>query len=521
MEDNEKRGFYADPLLDFMEKPKSEFCLDDILKIIDQFEIGIINFLYNGWDGHLKTVNVPVTNKEQITEILVQGERIDGSSIFPFISSGDSDLYICPVYETAFLNPFSEESILCLFCTFFDKRGNFFEGAPDVMLKKAMKLLKAVHGIDVEALGELEFYFTREVDLEESSKFLLKHDKHYHESSPFSNSQEIREEALRLAARCGCNLKYAHAEVGCFEKRNGSKVKKELWEQHELEFELTDPLTAAYQITIAKWILRMLAKENNLGVTFLPKVNMAAAGSGMHYHLALKKNGKNILSNEGLTPDGNPILTEEAFKTIGGILKLCKSMMAFGNPMPMSFLRLMPNMEAPVYICWGYRNRSSMIRIPLGWSFDTNDPLASKLNPGEFKDYGGLLRRTTIEYRAPDPSSNPFLILTAVIVAINHGLTTKEIMDYTNHVRVEGNIFSDKNKDVLKGLEKLPGSCAETAAALDVDREIYVKDRIFTNDFLNFHIKYLEQFDDKTFNAKILGKELSVDELVTRYFDWG
>ena len=131
-------------------------------------------------------------------------------------------------------------------------------------------------------------------------------------------------------------------------------------EQHEIEFLPCEVEEAVDQLVIAKWIVRMLGFEYGVEVSFAPKITVGKAGSGLHIHMLLEKDGKNIMV-EGAK------LSDTAKKMIAGILRLSKSLTAFGNTIPTSYLRLVPHQEAPTNICWGDRNRSVLVRVPLGW----------------------------------------------------------------------------------------------------------------------------------------------------------
>ena len=121
----------ANPIVEFLQKPSSEFTKEDIINYMVQNDIRMVNFMYPGGDGKLKTLNFVVNDLSYLDTILSCGERVDGSSLFSFIQAGSSDLYVLPRYRTAFLDPFAEIPTLSLLCSFFDKDGHPLESSPE------------------------------------------------------------------------------------------------------------------------------------------------------------------------------------------------------------------------------------------------------------------------------------------------------------------------------------------------------------------------------------------------------
>ena len=126
----EKLKFNPNPLVSFLQKPMKEFTKADILKVIEEFQIEMINFRYMADDGKLHTLNFVIQSLEHADEVLTSGERVDGSSLFPYIEAGNSDLYVIPRFRTAFLDPFTEVPTLDILCAFYNKDGEPFEMAP-------------------------------------------------------------------------------------------------------------------------------------------------------------------------------------------------------------------------------------------------------------------------------------------------------------------------------------------------------------------------------------------------------
>ncbi|HYX05178.1 MAG TPA: glutamine synthetase family protein, partial [Bacteroidales bacterium] len=335
----------------FLGKEPASFTMNDLIRFIEEKGVRMVNFRYPAEDGKLKTLNFIIQSRKHLVTILSGGERVDGSSLFSFISAGSSDLYIMPRYRTAFLNPFSEIPALDLLCEFYTSEGKPLENSPGYILKKAYALFREKTGYNFKAMGELEYY----VNSQDDEIFSMEFQKGYHSSEPFARWEKLRIEAMQLIAATGASVKYGHAEVGSF-TRDG-----QLFEQHEIEFLPVDVHLAAEQLIIAKWIVRMVAARYGVEVSFAPKITVGMAGSGLHIHMLLEKDGKNAM-----VKDGN--LSDAALKMIAGILDVSEALTAFGNTIPTSYLRLVPGQEAPTRICWGDRNRSVLVRVPLGWS---------------------------------------------------------------------------------------------------------------------------------------------------------
>ena len=483
----EQLKFNPNPLVAFLEKPKSEFTKADILKVIEEFQIEMINFRYMADDGRLKTLNFVIQSLAHADEVLTCGERVDGSSLFPYIEAGNSDLYVIPRFRTAFLDPFTAVPTLDLLCSFYTKDGEPFSLAPEYTLQKAGRAFcEATGGMEFEVMGELEYY----VVAPKEESYLPADQRGYHESKPFCKFGAFRTEAMRLIAAAGGEIKYGHSEVGNFS--HGDLM----YEQNEIEFLPTHLEDAADQLVIAKWMMRELAYEHGVTVTFAPKITVGKAGSGMHVHTRVSLDGKNMYVNE----NG---LTDIAMKTMAGILSLASSLTAFGNTNPTSYFRLVPHQEAPTNICWGDRNRSAMVRVPLGWNKASGNMMAHA-NPLEKNDPVDFSHKQTIELRTPDGSANIYLLLAGMAVAARHGFEMENAVQYAKDRYVNVNIF--EHEDVLARLDVLPDSCAASADLLERDRAVYEQDGIFAPQLISGIIKELRAFNDRTLRAEI-GKD--------------
>ncbi|MFP4448201.1 MAG: glutamine synthetase family protein [Bacteroidales bacterium] len=485
-------------LVRFLKKPAAQFTKDDLINFIEEYEVEMVNFRYVAEDGKLKTLNFIISSKEHLDTILTYGERVDGSSLFSFIEAGSSDLYVVPRYKTAFLNPFSEIPTLEILCSFYNSEGSPLESAPEQILRKAHKQFQKATGYKFKALGELEYY----VNSEKDNLFPAMDQKGYHASRPFAKFEELRTEALHLVAQAGCQVKYGHSEVGNFTKGD------EMFEQHEIEFLPVDAEDAVDQMIIAKWILRMLAKERGIEISFAPKITVGKAGSGLHIHMMIEKNGKNLMA------DSNG-LTDTAKKMIAGILDTADALTAFGNTIPTSYLRLVPHQEAPTNICWGDRNRSALVRVPLGW--DVKHDMIKDANPQDCMNGDGENNKQTVEFRAPDGSADLYHLVAGLIVASQHGIEMDNALKLADELYVDVNIFDEEHKDQLEKLEKLPASCHESAQKLEAKRDVFEKNGIFPKGTINSFIEKLKAYDDKNLSERLYGKDEEIRKLVQKY----
>lgn len=497
MSDN-KFSMSPDTLVRQLQKTRNEFTKEDIISFAEANCIEMVNFRYLAEDGKLKVLNFVITSKEHLENILNCGERVDGSSLFSFISAGSSDLYVVPRFRTAFLNPFEEIPTLDIFCSFYDAEGKPLASSPENILKKAHNDLKEKTGYSFKCMGELEYYISAPTE----GIYRAPEQKGYHESSPFIKWEGLRREALMLMAECGCIIKYGHTEVGSFEANGMS------YEQHEIEFMPVDPEDAVVNLLIGKWIIRKLAARDNALVSWAPKIIQGNAGSGLHIHMLLEKDGKNICLDDNLK------LSDPTRKAIAGVLDVATGLTAFGNTIPTSYLRLVPHQEAPTYVCWGDRNRSVLVRVPLGWTSGVD--MIKDANPfdGASKPAVG---KQTFEFRVPDGSADLYLLIAGLMVGCRHGLLKDNALEAAEKLYAPVDIFSDEYKDKIEALEQLPGSCFESADCLNEKRAIFEEDGIFPAGIIDAVIEHLKSYNDKGLNEKLLGKTDETLEVVNKY----
>ena len=486
----------------FLGKPAKEFTKADIVRYITENGVRMVNFMYPAGDGRLKTLNFVINNAAYLDAILSCGERVDGSSLFPFIEAGSSDLYVVPRFSSAFLDPFAEIPTLTMLCSFFNKDGEPLASAPRYTLLKACAAFEEVTGMQFEAMGELEYY----VIAEDSGLFPATDQKGYHESAPYAKFNEFRTECMAYIAQAGGQIKYGHSEVGNF------TIDGLIYEQNEIEFLPVAAADAADQLVIAKWIIRNLAYRYGFDVTFAPKITAGKAGSGLHVHMRIMKDGKNMMLDGG-------VLSATARKAIAGMMELAPSITAFGNTNPTSYFRLVPHQEAPTNICWGDRNRSVLVRVPLGWAAKSD--MCRIANPLEGESNYDTSQKQTVEMRSPDGSADVYELIAGLAVACRYGFELENALEIAERTYVNVNIHLKENEDKLKGLAQLPDSCAASADCLERQRAIFESRGVFSPAMIDGVIKSLRSFNDRTLREDIGNDRDKMLELVHRYFHCG
>ncbi len=481
-------------------KPRSELTREDLIKIIIENNIERITFHYTGIDGRIKELRIPVTSRKQVEIILAEGERCDGSSLFKgVVDAGKSDLYVVPVYKSAFINPFDETSIDFI-CRFVTGTGELAPFAPDNLLLLTYQKLKEETGLDFHALGELEFYLIGPL---EKNLYPLPNQAGYHGVSPFVKTTDIVNEMLRIMTNITGDIKYAHNEVGLINTIDSENplLSGKFAEQVEIELLPTPVDEAGDIVVLAKWLIQCIANQYGLIATFYPKLEIGQAGSGLHFHTLLKKDGKNILA------DKNGDLTEAAKILIGGMCKYAPSLTAFGNMTAGSFLRLVPHQEAPTMVSWSFSNRSALIRVPLGWKGVDN--LAMKINPQQVEKLIDRDSRQTVEIRSADGSANIHLLLAGLTTSVLWAFRNKdEALKLTNDCYVEGNIHN--NPELCAKLVDIATSCEETADVLIRDRYLYEEQGIFPPSLINKISTLLQTEKDSGYNRRLM--KLDIDE---------
>ena len=483
----------TNPLIKQLNKDPADFTREDFLKLIVENNVDHITFHYTAIDGKLKELKLPVSTRKQVERILADGERVDGSSLFKgIVDSSLSDLYVVPVYKTAFLNPFQKGS-LDFICRYLDREGNRAPFTLDNILHKASELFTRNTGLQLYAFGELEFYLLSDP---KTNIFPAKKQNSYQASAPFVKTSEIVTEMMRYITRISGAVKYAHSEAGFINsvRSDLDEIRGKTAEQLEIEYLPTPIEETGDHLVLGRWIIRNVAYRHNCVATFAPKIEEGIAGNGLHIHSALMKDGKNIMVNE----QGK--LSENARRLIGGLCYYADTLTAFGNTVSAAYLRLVPNQEAPTRVSWSDSNRSAMIRVPLGWVEVSH--LAAELNPQQKTGYQDSEGRQTVELRSPDGSAMVHLLLAGIALAAEWGLTHDESLEFARRFYTSGNIF--KERKLLRNLPALPGSCAESAKRLLKKRELYQRDGVFPAGIIDYMANLLKSEHDQNINDHLI-----------------
>lgn len=448
------------PLVMALGKGPEEWTRADLVRYCVDKGIRILNFRYPSLDGKLRELRLPINDRQHLERTLAGGERVDGSSLFPgLFETEKSDLYAVPVFRWAFPNPWSEDE-LDIVCRFAGADGKPSPLTPDTLLSEAVGRLRRRTGTDLLALAELEFYLILE---RTSERFSGKAQRNYHQSSPYLHGRPIADEMLRVVSAVTGRVKYSHSEVGYIDRLESAEPELDgrRVEQYELEFDLMPIEDLACWMSVARWLIRETAARHGASVTFIPKLDQGMAGTGLHLHLALEREGVSAMSNS----QGD--LSDDAIGLIGGLLDRARPLAAFGNSVAGSYLRLVPGQEAPTRICWGRRNRSTLIRVPL--DFATDEPMEDLFNPVDASSESTDLSRPTVEYRSPDGSAFSHLLLLAVTGAVENGLVTPSCRDLARRLE----ITSSTSAADLEEMNLLPGSAVAAAQSLQQERAIF------------------------------------------------
>ncbi|MCM1377286.1 MAG: glutamine synthetase family protein [Clostridium sp.] len=489
-------------VVQYLQKTPEQIRKADIIRFVKENDIKMINFMYPADDNRLKTLNFVINSEDYLNSILTFGERVDGSSLFPFIEAGNSDLYVIPRFSTAFVDPFAEIPTLAMLATFFDKEGNPLQASPEYTLRKACESFREVTGMEFYAMGELEYY----VIAEDPGLFHASDQKGYHESAPFSKFNEFRTECMALIAQAGGQIKYGHNEVGNF------TLDDVIYEQNEIEFLPIPAVQAADNLMIAKWIIRTLAGKKGLDVTFAPKITAGKAGSGLHIHFKVMKGNQNMMTENG-------VLSDIAKKAISGILTYAPALTAMGNKVPTSYFRLVPHQEAPTSICWGDRNRSVLVRVPLGWTGEKD--MCSQANPLEIDVKEEIPQKQTVELRSADGSADVYQLIAGMVVAARTGFEAADALKRAEEMYVSVNIHNEENKDKLASLKSLPDSCKASAQALREQREVFERNDVFSPRMIDGIISKLESYDDANLRKKLEGDHKGMLKMVRKFWHCG
>ncbi len=442
-------------LEDELDKPRAAWTAADLVELVRARGIQVVSLMHVGGDGWLKTLDFVPRSAQQLEDIIEGGERADGSSLFPRagIPPDRSDIVLRPRVGTAFLDPFASLPTLVLMCGHADRDGKPLAASPDTILRRAVRQLKETAGVELWALGEVEYFLGKRRD---ESDIYGADDRGYHASSPFVFGEGLRRKALALLADLAVPVKYGHSEVGYIEASEAGGV---IWEQHEIELSLAPLPEAADGILLTQWVLRNLAHRKGMRCATGPMMLEGHAGNGLHFHLAPVKDGEVLpVKHE----DGT--LTDGARWLIGGLVQMGGALMAFGNRVEGSFVRIRQAKEAPSTIVWGDYDRQALIRLPVVATDGT----------------GRVVTPATVEFRLPDGSALPHLLLAGAALAMIKGRDTEELEDLLQRTSAE-----QARQGKGGRAERVPRDFYEVADALTRYRDILESGGTFPSTLLD------------------------------------
>lgn len=493
------------PMMEIIDKPCPDWTRQDLLKVIETRRLRRITFHYTGLDGKLKELKTPVIDRSQADRILARGERVDGSSLFSgLVGAGLSDLYVIPLYRSAFINPLDEQS-LNLVCRFVTPDGTPAGFAPDNILARGLQQLRSETGLEMRGLGELEFYlFSRQ----DKPLYPSPRQRGYHATGPFAKQGLVLNEMIDAINRSTSGVKYGHNEVGFIDSLRSEWAEIDGCQAEQLEIELQlQPLDElADTLVIARWLIRSIAHRHGMVASFAPKIVEDAAGNGMHVHVELLRNGRSVMRDDQghLSPESRSLIT--------GLCRSAASLTAFGNTVSSSYLRLVPNHEAPTRVCWSDMNRSALIRVPLGWK--EGECLSALFNPIEPDLREHLPASQTVELRSPDGSANVHLLLAGMTMATLRGFRDPQADQAAHDLYVVGDINADPVQ--RNRLPQLPPSCMDSAVELEREREVYQANGVFPECMIDWAAESLRSQNDTGLHTWLAGLEPAEREVEVR-----
>ncbi len=440
-------------------RPASTWTEHDLEQAFVTLDLRQVSLMHVGGHGKLKTLDFVPRDHNHFLHILRYGERADGSSLFSGsgISSRASDIVLRPRIPSAFVDPFSDEGTLAVLCSHETCSGEPLPQSPDSIVRKAYDRLLKVAGFELHALGEVEFFLGCR---EERNPEPDTEDRGYHAAAPFVEGQELRRRALTLLAEIGVPLKYAHSEVGFALADDEHDV---TWEQHEVELGLAPLPQAADNVALTQWVLRNLAREYELLISFEPVVRRGHAGNGMHFHLAPFADKRFI----PVFQSGKKV-SHAAELLLSGLLINGCSLMAFGNRAATSFVRLFQGKESPTSVTWGQFNRKALVRLPV----TTTDASGAAVSP------------ETIEFRLPDSSASPHLLLAGIAQAATAAHASSDTQDFLDMMHCD--------MPAAKDSQAIPTSGKAVANLLRKSRATYQAADVFPENLIEAEIARLE-----------------------------
>ncbi|QGJ69100.1 Type I glutamate--ammonia ligase [Planctomycetales bacterium 10988] len=442
----------------------------EVLALCREKDVKAIDLRFMDFPGLWQHFTIPVQNLEEDT--FEEGLGFDGSSIRGWQAINESDMLVVPQPETALLDPFTKLPTLVMICNIQDPlTREDYSRDPRNIARKGVNYLKTTGIADTCFVGpEAEFFIFDDVRFDagvneayyhvdsiegqwnrgrvESPNlgYKLRYKEGYFPCPPADQMMDIRNEMAQTMIDCGLRVEAQHHEVA-----SGG--------QSEIDLKFAPLVEMADDLLLYKYIVKNVARRYNKTVTFMPKPLYSDNGTGMHTHMSFWKDGEPLFAGSGYAG-----MSETAMHAIGGVLRHAPSVLAFTNCTTNSYKRLVPGYEAPVNLAYSRRNRSASVRIPM---------------------YSPSPKAKRFEFRCPDPSCNPYLAFTALMMAAVDGIQNK--IDPGDSL--DKDIY-DLPPEELAQIPKTPGTLEESLMALQEDHEFLLKGDVFTKDVIDTWISY-------------------------------
>jgi glutamine synthetase len=450
-----------------MNMPKSA---KELISFIEREKVEVIDLRFMDFPGLWQHFSVPVGEVNEST--FEEGLGFDGSSIRGWQAINESDMLVKPVVETAFIDPFFQHKTLVMICNICDPiTGEDYAKDPRNIARKAESYLVSSGIADIAYIGpEAEFFIFDDIRFDQNEHagyyfvdsaegrwntgrdegpnlgYKPRYKEGYFPVPPTDSLQDIRSEMMLTMEAIAIPIECQHHEVA-----TGG--------QAEIDMRFGPLVEMADSLLKYKYIVKNTARKYGKTVTFMPKPLFNDNGSGMHTHMSFWKDKKNLFAGDKYAG-----LSETAMYAIGGLLKHAPSLLAFTNPTTNSYKRLVPGYEAPVNLAYSSRNRSAAIRIPM---------------------YSASEKSKRVEFRCPDPSGNPYLAFSAMVMAATDGILNK----IAPGDPLDKDIY-DLPPEELAMVPTTPGSLKEALVNLENDHEYLLKGDVFTPDVIETWINY-------------------------------
>jgi len=447
---------------------------EEVLALVESEGIEIVDFRFCDLPGLMQHFSMPA--HELTLDTFDEGSGFDGSSIRGFQEIQESDMLLVPDPDTVVIDPFRQHRTLNLNCFVRDPvTGESYSRDPRYVAKKAEEYLLASGVADTAYFGpEAEFFIFNDIRFAQSNHeaffkidsvegiwnsgaderpnlgFKPRHKEGYFPVPPMDHFQDLRSEMVLEMERLGIEIEIQHHEVGTAG-------------QAEIDMRFDTLSAMADKLMLYKYVVKSVARSHGLTATFMPKPLYQENGSGMHVHSSLWKGGDPLFYSEL----GYAGLSDIGRWYIGGLLKHAPAVLAFAAPTTNSYKRLVPGYEAPVNLVYSQRNRSAACRIPL---------------------YSKSPKAKRVEFRCPDPSANPYLAFSAILMAGLDGVINK----IEPPEPVDKDLY-DLPPEELAQVPQVPGSLGESLAALRADHDFLLAGGVFTPDLIDTWITYKQE----------------------------